>query len=153
MPIGERRHQRYETPRDAYKILIIAACVIYSVLALLFYDRLGSPSLKSFPFPIAVLFLLVLLLFGLIVLGAIARRQDRLEAHGQLGLAGVWACFGILGLSTSGGKATAFALFLMAFAFAALWTWWQRIGQPWWRRVVVARWNAFRARRREAGRR
>jgi hypothetical protein len=134
--------ERHEAHRDAYKILIVSACVVYSAVAIPFYERLGSPSLKAFPYPVALSFLVILAGFGFVVLVAIARRQDRLEAHGQLGLAGVWACFGIMGVSTSGGRATAFALFLLAFAAAALWTWWQRIGRPWRR---------SRRARREAG--
>jgi hypothetical protein len=136
-------YEKAERHRDAYKILIVAACVLYAALALPFFERLGSPSLKAFPLPVAMAFLATLGAFGVVVLVAIARHQDRLEAHGQLGLAGVWTCFGLMGLNTSGGRATAFALFLLAFAAAALWTWWQRIGRPWWRRR--------RARRRKVG--
>ena len=118
--------------RDAYKILIIAACMAYSFVALPFYEKLGSPSLKEFPYPVAFAFLVLLGTFSVIVLVAIVRQQDRLEAHGHLGLAGLWMCFGIMGISTSGGRATAFAMFLLAFSMAALWSWWQRIGGPWW---------------------
>lgn len=151
MIVDGELYEKHEAHRDAYKILIIAACVVYSAIALPFYERFGSPSLKAFPFPVAVAFLLLLAGFGLLVLTAIARRQDRLEAHGQLGLAGVWAAFGIMGVNTSGGRATAFALFLLAFAGAALWTWWQRIGRPWWSRVVRPWWRRITARWRTAG--
>lgn len=144
MIIDGELYEKREAHRDAYKILIISACVTYSSLALPFYERLGSPSLKAFPYPVAFAFLLLLAAFGGIVLIAIARRQDRLEAHGHLGLAGLWLCFGIMGVSTAGGRATAFAIFLLAFAIAAVWSWWQRIGQPWWR--------ARRARREAGGR-
>jgi FtsH-binding integral membrane protein len=132
MIIDGELYEKHQTHRDAYKILIISACVTYSALALPFYERLGSPSLKQFPFPVAFAFLVLLATFGGIVLVAIIRQQDRLEAHGHLGLAGLWICFGIMGISTSGGRATAFALFLLAFSIAAVWSWWQRIGEPWW---------------------
>ncbi len=133
MIIDGELYEKREAHRDAYKILVIAACVAYSAVALPFYERIGSPSLKAFPFPVAVGFLVLLAVFGVVVLAAVARRQDRLEAHAQLGLAGVWFCFGVMGISTSGVRATAFASFLLAFSGAAVWTWWQRIGRPWWR--------------------
>ena len=131
MIIDGELYEKHKTHRDAYKVMIISACVAYSALALPFYERLGSPSLKAFPYPVAFAFLVLLAAFGAVVLIGIARRQDRLEAHGHLGLAGLWLCFGAMGISASGGRATAFALFLVAFSIAAMWTWWQRIGQPW----------------------
>jgi hypothetical protein len=120
--------------RDAYKILIVTACVVYSAAAIPFFEQLGSPSIKEFGTPVALVFLAFLFLFGLISMVGIARRRDRLEAHGQLGLSGIYAAFGGMGLEVNGLKATAFSGFLFAFAFAALWTWWQRIGRPWWLR-------------------
>jgi hypothetical protein len=120
--------------RDAFKILIVGACVAYSALAIPFYEQLGSPSLKAFPTPVAMLFLVCLLLFAFIAMVGIARWDDRMEGHGMLALSGIWTCFAVMGVSTSGGRAAAFSSFLVAFAIAAAWTWWQRIGRPWWRR-------------------
>lgn len=127
-------YEKAERHRDAYKILIISACVVYAAAAIPFYERLGSPSIKEFGAPVALAFLGVLFIFGVITMLGIVQRRDRLEAHGQLGLAGIWTCFGVMGLEVNGPKATAFALFLFAFAIAALWSWWQRIGRPWWKR-------------------
>lgn len=143
MIINGDLYERAERHRDAYKILIILACVVYAAAAIPFYDKLGSPSIKEFGTPVALTFLAVLLVFGMITMIGIALRRERLEAHGHLGLAGIWACFGGMGLEVNGDKATAFASFLFAFSLAALWTWWQRIGSPWWQRR--------RARRRTAG--
>lgn len=117
--------------RDAFKLLIVAACVVYAAAALLFYDRLGSPSLKAFPTPVAMAFLTALLVFSAISMAGVVTGNGRLEGHGMLGLSGIWLCFAVMGVSTSGHRATAFSSFLLAFALAAAWTWWQKIGRPW----------------------
>lgn len=128
--------------RDAFKVLIVTACTIYAALALPFYEKYGSPSLKAFPLAIALTYLVFLFAFGMVSLIGILRLHDRIEGIGMFGLSGIWLCFGILGLSTSGARAAAFSSFLFAFSAAAAWTWWQRIGRPWWK---------SRRRRRGAG--
>jgi len=135
----------YVRDRDAFKTLIVSVCVAYSAVAIPFYEALGSPSLKAFPTWIAYLFLGFLLLFGLISMVGIIRLDPRMEGHGMLGLCGIWVCFGVLGISTSGGRATAFASFLFAFSAAAAWTWWQKIGRPWWQRTGRPRWMRWRS--------
>jgi hypothetical protein len=125
--------------RDAFKILIVGACVAYSAVALPFYERLGSPSLKAFPTPLALSFLACLFVFGMVSMAGIVRFNPRLEGIGMLGLSGIWACFAAMGISTSGGKALAFSSFLCAFSIAASWTWWQTIGEPWWTRRAECR--------------
>lgn len=142
MIIDGNLYEKVEAHRDAYKILIVGACVAYAAVAIPFYDQLGSPSIKEFGTPLAIAFLVSLFVFGVISMVGIARHRDRLEAHGHLGLAGIWTAFGVMGLEVNGPKATAFSGFLFAFAIAGFWTWWQRIGRPWWRRR--------RARRRRA---
>jgi hypothetical protein len=124
----------YRQDRDPFKILIIAACVAYSAFALPVYERFGSPSLKAFPTSVAMAFLSSLFILGMITLTGIVRVNGRLEGIGMFGLSGIWACFAVMGISTSGAKAMAFSSFLIAFAFAAAWTWWQKIGRPWWAR-------------------
>lgn len=117
--------------RDAFKVLIVTACTAYAALALPFFEKFGSPSLKAFPVPVALAYLAFLFVFGMVSLVGIIRLQSRVEGIGMFGLSGIWLCFGLLGLSNSGAKATAFSSFLFAFSLAAAWTWWQRIGRPW----------------------
>lgn len=117
--------------RDAFKVLIVTSCVVYAALALPFYEKLGSPSLKAFPTGVALTYLAFLFVFGMISLVGIFRLHSRIEGIGMFGLSGIWLCFGIMGLNNAGPRATAFASFLFAFAAAAGWTWWQRIGRPW----------------------
>ena len=117
--------------RDAFKILVVTACTVYAALALPFYEQIGSPSLKEFPPLVAYVFLAALFACGMASVIGIIHWRDRLEGIGMFGLSGIWAAFGVMGLNFSGAKATAFAGFLFAFAIAALWTWWQRIGRPW----------------------
>lgn len=124
----------YRQDRDPFKILIIAACVAYSALAIPFYERYGSPSLKALGTPAAMVFLVVLFVLGAVTMSGIARSNGFLEGLGMFGLSGVWLGFGVMGISTSGPKAAAFSSFLFAFAGAAAWVWWQRIGRPWWAR-------------------
>lgn len=118
--------------RDAFKVLIVTACTAYAALALPFYEKFGSPSLKAFPVAIALAYLAFLFVFGMISLVGIIRLHSRIEGIGMFGLSGIWLCFGIMGLNNAGPRATAFASFLFAFALAAAWTSWQRIGRPWW---------------------
>lgn len=124
----------YRPDRDPFKILIIAACVGYSAFALPLYERFGSPSLKAFPVPLAMAFLAFLLVLGLVTMAGIAKLNSRLEGHGMFGLSGIWTCFAVMGINTSGARAAAFSSFLFAFAGAAAWVWWQKIGRPWWAR-------------------
>lgn len=119
--------------RDAFKILVLTACIVYSAITLPLYERLGSPSLKAFPTPVAMTFLVFLFVFGMVSMVGVIRLRGRLEGIGMFGLSGIWSCFGLMGINNAGSKATAFSVFLFAFSIAAAWTWWQRIGRPWWR--------------------
>lgn len=134
----------YRQDRDAFKILIVAACVAYSALTIPLYERFGSPSLKAFPTPVAMAFLVSLFVLGMVSMAGIARQNGQLEGIGMFGLSGIWMCFAVMGISTSGARAAAFSSFLFAFAGAAAWTWWQKMGRSWW-----ARRQAQRRRRRE----
>jgi hypothetical protein len=124
---------------DPYAVLILTACVAYAALAVPFYDRFGSPSLRAFGTPAAITFLSLLLLFGGITLRGIVQHRPRTEGAGSLALSGIWVAMGIAGFITSGAKATAFGGFLLAFGVAALVVWWQRIGRAWWARRRATR--------------
>jgi prepilin signal peptidase PulO-like enzyme (type II secretory pathway) len=126
--------------RDPYAVLILTSCVAYTALAVPFYDRFGSPSLRAFPTGVALVFLSGLLLFSGITLRGMIQRRPRTEGAGSLALSGIWLGMAIAGFVTSGAKATAFGGFLCAFAVAALCVWWQRLGRGWWHK-----WKANRS--------
>lgn len=111
------------------RLALAAVCVLYSAFALVSYDSIASPAIKSFENRwLATIFLALLFIAGSVSLAGTLRRWPRLEAIGQFSLAGNWACFATLGWLNSGSRAFAFSSFLYTFAAIGLVVWWQQLG-------------------------
>lgn len=126
------------------RVALAAVCVLYSSFALVAFDAIGSPALKSFENRwLATIFLALLLVTGSVSLAGSLRRWPRLEAIGQFAMSGVWFCFATLGWMNSGGRAVAFSSFLYTFAVCGIVVWWQQLGGE----LVRHRIRKFRTRR------
>ena len=129
---------------EPFRLLLAGVCAIYSVAALLNFEKLGSPAIKALDDRTqAVVFLVGLTISGVFSVQGTLRRRPVQEGIGMFALSGFWLSFAILGWWNSGGRAAAFSSFLMAFAIGGFWVFAQHL--------LYDRWRSRRARRARAG--
>lgn len=111
--------------RNPFETLIVAAFGLYCGVALVAFDKVATNTLRNYPAPFGHLFLAVGLVTCSVALTGIIRaatvRGVLWERAGLTGLAGVGFAYACWGVGTTGVRALAFCLFLMAMAGASTW--------------------------------
>lgn len=115
--------------RNPFETLIVAAFGLYCAVALSMFDKVATTTLRGYPPPFGHVFLAIGLVTCSVALTGIIRaatvRGVLLERAGLTGLAGVGFAYACWGIGTTGVRALAFCLFLLAMAIAAAWRAWQ----------------------------
>ena len=117
------------SPREPVAVTVLAAFLLFCVIATFFYDTVATNTLRAFGDIGGRVFLLLLAIgCTLYLLAAWVDTPQavlRFERPGWLLLTSVFLLFGTWSVFLSGARATAFFLVLFALVIAAQWRLWR----------------------------
>lgn len=111
--------------RNPFETFIVAAFGIYCVIGLFFFDEVATSTIRGFPIPYGMVFLLVAALSCIVVLTGIIMAQHAegvlIERAGLFGLTGLTATYAMWAFAFQGSRGTAFGVMMLSIAFSSAW--------------------------------
>lgn len=117
------------THRNPFQVAMITAFGVYCLLGAAFFDTVATTTLRAFPTPFGLVFLVLGALMCAVTLAGMTAASRAtgvlVEQAGLYGLAGLTLAYACWSLGANGARSVAFAVMLLAFGSASTWRVWQ----------------------------